>query len=276
MNTIDFHKSTAAELLAIKDRVRNLINHWGEDGRYKEAVIKTMIQRFLPEKFKIGTPEDKQIILDDMSAAFGGSGGADFILAVNYLNNALDPLVSTTPTIGGYDSAGNNSSKDILAQDAHVRHLVNQVNVLGINFDYDNAYTIDGTGKVTSYGRGKMGSLVGSNNIYVVGKSVSVDVPVQDSAGNYLNSAGISVGKNLAAIQAQGIKLKTEKKNTTVTDVDATTPITKADITEKTYEIVTKDGTVTKKKVLVVESKHIYTLANGMEHAETIFMEASK
>jgi len=55
MNTIDFHKSTAAELLAIKDRVRNLINHWGEDGRYKEAVIKTMIQRFLPEKYKIGT-----------------------------------------------------------------------------------------------------------------------------------------------------------------------------------------------------------------------------
>ena len=55
MSTIEFHKTTTKELLAIKDRVRNLINHWGEDGRYKEAVIKTMIQRFLPEKFKIGT-----------------------------------------------------------------------------------------------------------------------------------------------------------------------------------------------------------------------------
>jgi hypothetical protein len=55
MNTIEFHKSTTKELLAIKDRVRNLINHWGEDGRYQEAVIKTMIQRFLPEKFRIGT-----------------------------------------------------------------------------------------------------------------------------------------------------------------------------------------------------------------------------
>lgn len=55
MSTIEFHKSTAKELLAIKDRVRNLINHWGEDGRYKEAVIKTMIQRFLPEKFRIGS-----------------------------------------------------------------------------------------------------------------------------------------------------------------------------------------------------------------------------
>lgn len=55
MSTIDFHKTTTKELLAIKDRVRNLIKHWGEDGRYKEAVIKTIIQRFLPEKFKIGT-----------------------------------------------------------------------------------------------------------------------------------------------------------------------------------------------------------------------------
>jgi len=55
MNTIEFHKSTTKELLAIKDRVRNLINHWGEDGRYQEAVIKTMIQRFLPEKYRIGS-----------------------------------------------------------------------------------------------------------------------------------------------------------------------------------------------------------------------------
>lgn len=55
MNTIEFHKSTAKELIAIKDRVRNLVNHWGEDGRHQEAVIKTMIQRFLPDKFKIGS-----------------------------------------------------------------------------------------------------------------------------------------------------------------------------------------------------------------------------
>ncbi|WP_396188416.1 DUF6602 domain-containing protein [Flavobacterium sp.] len=54
MDTIEFHKSTAKELLAVKNRVRNLVNHWGEDGRHQEAVIKTMIQRFLPEKYKIG------------------------------------------------------------------------------------------------------------------------------------------------------------------------------------------------------------------------------
>lgn len=53
MNTIDFHKTTTKELLAIKDRVRQLINHWGEDGRYQEAVLKSVIGRFLPEKYKI-------------------------------------------------------------------------------------------------------------------------------------------------------------------------------------------------------------------------------
>src|SRR5690606_12666309 len=53
MNTIDFHKTTTKELLAIKDRVRYLINHWGEDGRYQEAVLKSVISRFLPEKYNI-------------------------------------------------------------------------------------------------------------------------------------------------------------------------------------------------------------------------------
>ncbi|EOD9428777.1 DUF6602 domain-containing protein [Vibrio harveyi] len=53
MNTVDFHKTTTKELLAIKDRVRYLINHWGEDGRYQEAVLKSVIERFLPERYCI-------------------------------------------------------------------------------------------------------------------------------------------------------------------------------------------------------------------------------
>jgi hypothetical protein len=55
MNTTDFHISTGKELIVIKDRVRNLINHWGEDGRYKEAVLKSVIQRFLPAKYSIAS-----------------------------------------------------------------------------------------------------------------------------------------------------------------------------------------------------------------------------
>jgi len=55
MGLKEFNKSTVEELLAVKDRVRNLVNHWGEEGRYKEAVLKTIIKRFLPEQFNIGT-----------------------------------------------------------------------------------------------------------------------------------------------------------------------------------------------------------------------------
>ncbi|WP_300667022.1 DUF6602 domain-containing protein [Fluviicola sp.] len=55
MDIIEFHKSTAKELLALKNRVRNLIQHWGEDGRHHEVILKTMIERFLPEKYRIGT-----------------------------------------------------------------------------------------------------------------------------------------------------------------------------------------------------------------------------
>lgn len=55
MSLIDYHKSTTLELLALTNKVRSLISHWSEDGRYKEAVLKNIISRFLPEKFTIGT-----------------------------------------------------------------------------------------------------------------------------------------------------------------------------------------------------------------------------
>jgi len=55
MSLIDYHKTTTKELLALTDKVRNLINHWGEEGRYKEAVLKNIIRRFLPDKYAIGT-----------------------------------------------------------------------------------------------------------------------------------------------------------------------------------------------------------------------------
>lgn len=55
MSLIDYHKTTTKELLTITNKVRNLISHWGEDGRYKEAILKNIIRRFLPEKYSIAT-----------------------------------------------------------------------------------------------------------------------------------------------------------------------------------------------------------------------------
>jgi hypothetical protein len=54
-DTKEFHLTTSKELLAIKDRVRNLVDHWLEDGNYKEATLTTVIKRFLPKKYSIGT-----------------------------------------------------------------------------------------------------------------------------------------------------------------------------------------------------------------------------
>ena len=60
MNRIDpnkFQESITKELDIIKDRVRNLIgsSHWGEEGRYKEAILKNVIKKFLPNNLSIGT-----------------------------------------------------------------------------------------------------------------------------------------------------------------------------------------------------------------------------
>jgi hypothetical protein len=54
---VEFHKSIGNELNAVKDRVRNLIGgaNWAEEGRYKEAILRNVIRRFLPKNLDIGT-----------------------------------------------------------------------------------------------------------------------------------------------------------------------------------------------------------------------------
>jgi len=59
-NEIDakkFQKSITKELDTVKDRVRNLIgsSHWGEEGKYKEAILRNVIKRFLPANLSLGT-----------------------------------------------------------------------------------------------------------------------------------------------------------------------------------------------------------------------------
>ncbi len=53
----EFQESITKELDTIRNRVRNLIgaSHWGEEGRYKEAILKNVIRRFLPNNLSIGT-----------------------------------------------------------------------------------------------------------------------------------------------------------------------------------------------------------------------------
>lgn len=54
---LEFRKSISKELMAVKDRVRNLIgsSHWGEDGRYKEFVLMQKLRNYLPDMVRVGT-----------------------------------------------------------------------------------------------------------------------------------------------------------------------------------------------------------------------------
>jgi hypothetical protein len=57
INPSEYHKSIASEINSLQNRVRYLIGdaHWGEDGRYKEAVLRSVIRRFLPSNISLGT-----------------------------------------------------------------------------------------------------------------------------------------------------------------------------------------------------------------------------
>ena len=56
-NARKFQMSITQELDVIKNRVRNLIGskHWGEEGRFKEAILKNIIKKFLPSNLSVGT-----------------------------------------------------------------------------------------------------------------------------------------------------------------------------------------------------------------------------
>lgn len=57
VNPSEFQKSITNEIDIIKNRVRNIIGsaHWGEEGRYKEAVLKNVIKKFLPSNLSVGS-----------------------------------------------------------------------------------------------------------------------------------------------------------------------------------------------------------------------------
>jgi len=59
-NPKEFQKSINQELILLKDRVKNLIeidgvNHHGEDGNYREVVLRNIIRKRLPNNISIGT-----------------------------------------------------------------------------------------------------------------------------------------------------------------------------------------------------------------------------
>jgi hypothetical protein len=53
-NYLEYHKSLTEELHALKDRIRNLSEHWPTDGEFKEAALRTVLRRHLPNSLVVG------------------------------------------------------------------------------------------------------------------------------------------------------------------------------------------------------------------------------
>ena len=50
-----YRKSISDELISTKDRVRDFVNHFPEDGRYKEIILKNILVKHLPKTVSVGT-----------------------------------------------------------------------------------------------------------------------------------------------------------------------------------------------------------------------------
>lgn len=55
MDTLAQIKSIGAEFNALRDRVRNIIGsaHWGQDGAWKESILRAVLSRYVPESLAL-------------------------------------------------------------------------------------------------------------------------------------------------------------------------------------------------------------------------------
>ena len=71
-NIVEYHRSITRELDILKDRIGQLISHNLTQGEWKEAILRAILRRYLPETIKIGR---------------------GFIVARNQLSTQIDILV---------------------------------------------------------------------------------------------------------------------------------------------------------------------------------------
>jgi hypothetical protein len=57
MNSVEYFRDLSKELRAVQNRIRNLIGgvHWPSDGAWKESVLRTVLRRYLPPSFTVGS-----------------------------------------------------------------------------------------------------------------------------------------------------------------------------------------------------------------------------
>jgi len=57
MNVEAYYNDLSKELEALQNRVRNFIGaaNWGEEGRWKESILRSVLKRYLPSHMNVGT-----------------------------------------------------------------------------------------------------------------------------------------------------------------------------------------------------------------------------
>jgi hypothetical protein len=122
-NLEDFHKSINSEMQAIKNRVRNLIGnaHWGEEGRFKEAILINMISKFLPSDLSIGTgfvikkdEDDKLLTTSQIDLIIYKNTYPTFFKEGNFLILNPEPVVGIIEVKTRIRRSSENSLKKIL------------------------------------------------------------------------------------------------------------------------------------------------------------------
>lgn len=159
-----FQESITRELHLTKDRVRDLIGdaNWGEEGRYKEAILSKTISQFLPSNLKIGTGfivgnDDHQfgldgkissqldlIIYEDKTPLIFKEG--DFIILTE---SSVRAVIEVKAKLTNYSSSNENSLNKVITKlnrlldfQTFNNNFPNRKKFVGIfSFDHSESFT---------------------------------------------------------------------------------------------------------------------------------------
>jgi len=146
---LKFQESINKEFDLIKDRVDNLIdidaNHHGENGAYKEAILRKIIKRFLPKNISIGTGF---IVTKDDNDTYSRTTQIDIILYDNnypLLFNEGDFIITTPKNVKAIievkTTIRNSDLADIILKSKENMDLIGNPHIFNGIFSYN--YTLD-------------------------------------------------------------------------------------------------------------------------------------
>ena len=152
-NIVRFHTSLARELDAVKDRVRLLIgsSNWGEEGRYKEILLRNFIQKYLPYPYRVATGfvkaknglQSKQIdilIYNNMLPTYFNE--RDFVIVSERSLSAFIEVKTKVNSISSIDNAISHISEPFYYNINNNNNIVSDRIFSGLFF-YDNNLNIE-------------------------------------------------------------------------------------------------------------------------------------